>query len=123
MQAIRQIALMSTARGCGFASLAIVTAVFGFLDTPAFALKLGGVFLLLSATILILKAWRAPTVPYKRTEVWLLLPEDQRPNAAFAQDMIAAARIESFYRFAYVSATLSAILLTGAIIAALLASR
>jgi hypothetical protein len=121
MQAIRQVAFMSTARGCGFASLAIVTAVFGFLDTPAFALKLGGVFLLLSTAILILKAWRAPAVPYKRTEVWLLLPEDQRPNKAFAQEMIVAARVEAFYRFAYISATLSAILLTGALIGAGLA--
>ena len=121
MQAIRQVAFMSTARGCGFGSLAIITATFGFLETPAFALKLAGVFFLLATTILILKAWRAPDVPYRRTEVWLLLPEDQRPNETAAQAMVTAARIEAFYRFAYISSTLAAILLTGALIAGMLA--
>jgi hypothetical protein len=117
--AIRQVAFMSTARGCGFGALAIVTGMFGLLGTPTLSLKLGGVCFLLTAAILILKAWRAPLMPYKKTELWLLLPDDQKPAAAFAQTVIASARVEAFYRFAHMSATLAAVFLTGALLATL----
>jgi len=117
---VRDTAFLSTARGCGFAVLAIVTAMFGLVGTPILSLKFGGVAFLLTAAILILKAWQAPQRPCKRTELWRLLPEDRRPQAHFAQAVIAAARTEAFYRFAHIAATLAALFLTSGTIAPLL---
>ncbi len=117
---IRQAAMISTARACGFGTLAIMTTMIGFAGTPTLSLKVGGVCFLLTAAVLILMAWRAPLKPYKRTEVWLLLDAQDRPPAAFAQTAISSARIEAFYRFAHISATLAAVFLTGALLAALL---
>lgn len=115
-EAIRRVALMSTARGCGFGGLAIITAMMGFADYPPNALKFGGIASLLAASILILKAWRAPRKSYKSTEVWLLLPEAERPAGEQAQSLIVAARTEAFYRFAFLSAIIAAIFLTGGLI-------
>lgn len=117
---VRHTAFMSTARGCGFAVLAIVTAMFGLVGTPVLSLKFGGLAFLLTAAILILKAWQAPQRPYKKTELWLLLPEDRRPQAHFAQAVIAAARTEAFYRFAHMASTLAALFLIGGIVVPLL---
>lgn len=41
--------------------------------------------------------------------------------ATFAQTAIAGARVEAFYRFAHMAATIAAILLSAALIAGLLA--
>ena len=111
-QAVRQAAFMSTARGCGFGGLAIITAMMGFADYPPAALRFGGVAMLLTAVILILKAWRAPQKPYRKTEVWLLLAEADRPADPYAQQLVAAARIEAFYRFAFTASVLAAIFLS-----------
>lgn len=118
---IRRAAIFSTARGCGFAALAIVTGMIGFVSEPVLALKIGGVSFLLSAAILVLKAWHAPRKPFRDTEVWLLLDEVHRPMAAYAQAAISGARIEAFYRFAHMAATIAAILLASALIASILA--
>jgi hypothetical protein len=118
--AVRHAAFISTSRGCGFAVLAIVTGMIGFASEPALALRIGGVSFLLSAAILVLKAWHAPRKPFRDTEVWLLLEEVDRPMAAYAQSAIAGARVEAFYRFAHMAATIAAILLSAALIAALL---
>jgi hypothetical protein len=119
---IRRAALVSTSRGCGFAVLAIVTGMIGFASEPALALKIGGVSFLLAAAILILKAWRAPRMPFRSTEVWLLLDDADRPSPGFAQTAISGARVEAFYRFAHMAATIAAVLLTGALLAGLIVS-
>lgn len=113
---VRQAAFISTARGCGFGALAIVTTMFGCLGNPAMALKVGGLSTLLAAAILILKAWHAPSRPYRKTEVWLLLPEQDRPSASFAQQVIAAARVEAFYSFARITVLVSVALLAAGLL-------
>lgn len=118
--AVRQAAMISTARACGFGALAVMTAMIGFVGTPVLSLKLGGLLFLLVTTVLILKAWRAPWMPYQRTEVWLLLAEADRPSSSIAQTVISSARIEAFYRFAHISATIAALFLAGGILAGLL---
>ncbi len=60
---VQQAAHVSTARGCGFATLGIVMTMLGLAYDPVTALKLGGGAYLLTALILILKAWRAPANP------------------------------------------------------------
>lgn len=117
--AVRQAAMVSTARACGFGALAVMTTMIGFAGTPVLSLKIGGVCFLLVTVVLILKAWRAPLMPYKKTEVWLLLAQEDRPSSTFAQTVIASARIEAFYRFAHISATIAALFLAGGILAGL----
>lgn len=106
MRHIHNLALIATARGCGFGSLAIVTAMAGCAFDAALALKVGGFGFTLMAAILMLKAEIARWRPYNRTEVWILLPKDQRPDQAYAQRVITEANREAFLRFGrYTAAT------------------
>lgn len=113
---VRQAAFLSTARGCGFATLGIVMTMLGLAYEPTTALKLGGGAFLATALILVLKAWRAPNRPFRETEVWMLLDEHQRPARDFAQSAIAYARAEAFYRFAYICASTAMLLLALALV-------
>lgn len=117
---VRQAAYISTARGCGFVALGIVTLMIGFVYQPSLSLRMGGTCSLIAALILVLKARRAPQRPFRDTEVWLLLDEQHRPARAFAQTAISHARAEAFYHFARTAALLAVILLSGSVVAGLL---
>jgi hypothetical protein len=88
MDEIEGFARVSVARGSGFAVLAIVCLMVGLSGMPALALKTGGIFGLIAAFVLLVKAERAPYRLYKRTEVWLMLDERVRPPEAVAQRVI-----------------------------------
>lgn len=106
MRNIHNLALMATARGCGFGTLAIATSMLGCAFDGALAFKVGGFGFTLMAAILLIKAERTRSKPYNRTEVWLLLPKDQRPDRAYAQRIIGQANREAFLRFGrYAAAT------------------
>ncbi|MCZ8315130.1 hypothetical protein [Phreatobacter sp.] len=113
---VRQAALISTARACGFATLGIVMTMLGLAYDPVTSLKLGGGSYLLTALILILKAWRAPGQPFRSTEVWMILDEKQRPQGDVAQWAIGRARAEAFYRFAYLCTSTAMLLLSLALL-------
>lgn len=113
---VRQAAFVSTARGCGFATLGIIMTMMGLAYEPVTAFKLGGGAYLLTALILILKAWRAPGQPFRKTEVWLILEETHRPPRDHAQRAIAGARTEAFYRFAYLCTSAAMMLLSLALL-------
>jgi hypothetical protein len=113
---VQQAAHVSTARGCGFATLGIVMTMLGLAYDPVTALKLGGGAYLLTALILILKAWRAPGQPFRKTEVWMILDETQRPHGEVAQWAVAKARAEAFYHFAYLSTSAAMLLLSLALL-------
>lgn len=106
-------ALISVARGCGFAGLAIACGMVGFSFDPPGALKFGGFSGLLTCAVLILKALRSAGVSYRKTETWLILPEDSRPPAAIAQMVIGRARRQAFLRFARVYAGFAAFCFCG----------
>jgi hypothetical protein len=101
-------AWISVARGCGFAGLATTCAMVGFSYNPVLALKFGGYCALLTAVILLLKAWRATYVRYTATETWTMLEKHERPPAPVAQVMISRARQRMLYHFARLSAAISA---------------
>lgn len=101
-------AWISTARGCGFAGLAIICGMIGLSFDPPAALKFGGFSTLLVCAILVLKALRVYRVSYKDTETWLILDKEDRPPEAMAQNMIAGARRQSFLNFARINATFAA---------------
>ncbi|KAB2850497.1 MAG: hypothetical protein F9K44_04705 [Hyphomicrobiaceae bacterium] len=98
--AIRAAAEVSVARGCGFAALAIFTLMIGLADQFYVACKAGGILTLGTCFILVVRGYSAPTFHYKRTEVWLMLPEKDRPPAEIAQIVIGGTLREVYLRFA-----------------------
>ena len=123
MQKIDQLAHACVARGCGFAMLAIATFMVGLSAEFALALRAGGYSCLLMSLVLITMGWRAASKPYNRTELWLMLEPNERPQPAVAQTVIATARREAFLDFALRSAWLAIILLVMAIFWSLLPAR
>lgn len=99
-ETIERLAALSVARACGFAGLGIFTMMIGLAWAPALAMEAGGLLLLLTCAILLLKGMNARTRPYKHTEVWILLPEQQRPAPVVAQHVIGEALREVYLRFA-----------------------
>lgn len=116
MHKIEELAHASVARGCGFAMLAIATFMIGLSAEFALALRAGGYSCLLMCLILMVMGWRAESVPYKRTELWLMLEPSERPQPASAQSIISTARREAFLEFALRSAWLAAALLVMAVL-------
>lgn len=119
LERLDRLAAVSVARGVAFAGLAILCTMIGFAGhLPAF-LKAGGIGFLLVTAVLILKAQTAPTTAYKRTELWLMLEDHERPSGEAAQRLIAAARQNALYRFAYIAAITSAAFLGSSALARL----
>jgi hypothetical protein len=101
MEHMRRIAYETVLRACGFASLAIFCVMVGMSYTPRLAFQAGGFLTMLMAFVLILKAYEARTKPYRRTEMWLYLPKDQRPPASYAQWASATVLRETYLTFAF----------------------
>lgn len=116
---LRLLAEISTARGCGFAGLATLCLMIGLSANLAATLKAGGYSALLVMSVLLLMAQRAPSKPFRRTEVWLMLDEAERPPEPLAQRMLAAVRRAVFLRFACYHAFAAAILLAGSFAASI----
>lgn len=100
MHKLEELAFLSISRGCGFAALAIATFMIALSSNTPLMLKTGGLLCLLAASILILKALRAPNHPYKRTELWILLEPEDRPPLALAQGLVGSTLRRTYFRFA-----------------------
>jgi hypothetical protein len=100
MDCIRRIAFETVLRACGFASLAIFCFMVGLSFAPRVAFQSGGVLTLVMTGVLVLKARTAPYKPYRRTEMWLYLPEEHRPPPATAQQLMGAVLRETYMTFA-----------------------
>lgn len=109
MERVREAAWFSIGRGCAYGMLAIMCFVIGLSWNPLLAARTGGVLLILMTLILIVQAGRAATKPYRHTEVWLLLPEANRPPAEAAQFAIGTMRREALLTFASYSAAAAAL--------------
>jgi hypothetical protein len=107
---------LSVGRGCAFGGIAIGTFMIGLISEPPLAFQMGGVLTLLACFILILKANLAPSRPYKRTEVWLLLDQSERPGPAIAQQVIGSTLQYVYLRFALNAAWLAALLLIASVV-------
>ncbi|MDP3255795.1 MAG: hypothetical protein Q8S58_12070 [Bosea sp. (in: a-proteobacteria)] len=97
---VRELALLSVSRGCGFAGLAIICFMIGLAGYPDVAMQTGAILMMATAAVLVVKADVAVRRPYKRTELWVLLPPSERPRAEFAQQLIGGALREIYRRFA-----------------------
>jgi hypothetical protein len=100
MEHMRRIAYETVLRACSFGSLAIFCVMVGMSFNPHLAFRAGGFLTTLMAGVLILKAFEARTKDYRRTEMWLYLPKDQRPPAAYAQWASATVLRETYLTFA-----------------------
>jgi hypothetical protein len=117
LETIERLAELSIARGCGFAGLAIFTVMFGLAWDPVMAFRTGGLLSLLACAVLILKGRNAPRRPYKHTELWVILPKDERPKAEVAQQLIGTVLRDVYFKFARQSAYLGAIMLGASLLA------
>jgi hypothetical protein len=100
MDDMRRIAYATVLRACGFGSLAIFCFMVGLSFEPRIAFQTGGVLTMAMTGVLFLKAHLARTQPYRRTEMWLYLPEELRPPAASAQQLTAVVLRETYLTFA-----------------------
>jgi hypothetical protein len=110
MEELRKAAFISVARGCGFGMLAIICVMVGLSFNPRAVFQAGGLLTLLMALILILKARNALTKDYKKTEMWLILPENFRPPERYAQWATATVMRDAFLTFAQYTALISIVM-------------
>ena len=78
MEQMRQVAFETVMRACGFGSLAIFCVMIGLSFQPRTAFQAAGFLTMLMAAILMIKAYEARTKNYRKTEMWLYLPEEHR---------------------------------------------
>ena len=102
---IRRYAELSVRRGCGFALMAIVTAMVGFSGEPWIAVRSGATFVLIAAVILFWRGWHARRRDYRHTEVWLMI-EDMPPALPRErlQTMIGGALADVYFSHARLAA-------------------
>ncbi len=104
---MRRIAFETVQRACLFGSLAIFCIMVGMSFEPRLAFQAGGTLTSLMAGVLIYKAREALTKPYRKTELWLYLPDNLRPPADHAQWASATVLRETYLTFAMWTAAIS----------------
>lgn len=123
LERIEHAAQVSVARACGFAAVAIVTFMIGLASSPALCFKAGGIMMLMTTSVLLLKSSLVMSQPYKTTEVWIMLRKEDRPNAETAQQIISGILREIYLTFACHSASIAAAMLALAVVLQLFGGR
>ncbi len=116
MEAMRRVAYATVLRACAFGSLTIFCFMVGLSFEPRIAFQSGGILTMLMTGILIVKAHEARTKPYRRTEMWLYLPEDAKPPAAAAQQLTSVILQETYMTFARWTAGIAVVMWAVALI-------
>ena len=109
MEKLYSLALISVARGCGFAGLAIVCIVLGLSYDPILAAKTGAMLTTGLAVILIFRAQQAPFRDYRKTELWIMLKKNERPVAEQAQKLAGQTLQDTYFTFANHVAAVAAV--------------
>jgi hypothetical protein len=115
MELMRRIAYETVLRACGFGSLAIFCVMIGMSFEPRAAFQTGAFLTLVMTAVLLLKAYEAPRKDYRSMELWLYLPEEQRPPADHAQWASATVMRETYFAFARWTAAIAAVMATVAL--------
>ena len=121
MEAIERVAYLSVGRACGFGGLAILCFMVGLSFDPHLAARTGGILSLAMTGILLLRGVTAPTRPYKRTETWLMLAENERPPAHIAQAAIGSILREAYLWYARSAALVTVALMIAAFLLSVIA--
>jgi hypothetical protein len=101
---IRRYAELSVRRGCGFALMAIVTAMVGFSGEPWIAVRAGAMFVLIAAVVLFWRGWTARHRNYRHTEVWLMIEDAPSLPRDRLQAMIGGALADVYFAHARLAA-------------------
>ncbi len=101
---IRRRAELSVRRGCGFALMAIMTAMVGFSSEPWIAVRVGAIFVLIAAVVLFWRGWAARAHNYRHTEVWLMIEDAPALPRERLQDMIGGALADVYFGHARLAA-------------------
>ena len=107
MEEMRRIAFETVQRACLFGTLAIFCTMVAMSFEPRLAFQAGGTMTTLMAGILVYKAREALTKDYRRTEMWLYLPKDNRPPESHAQWASATVLRETYLTFALWTSAIS----------------
>ena len=100
-QRIEALARFVVMRACGFAALGIAVFMFGLSSESMHMATRGGAYLgLIVCAVLVLKAWTAERQDHKRTELWLLLRDGERPSERVAHHLISTALRDTYLEFA-----------------------
>jgi Ca2+/Na+ antiporter len=102
MEQIRVLARLSVMRACGFACLAILMAMMGMAYDPSISFRAGAGGLLILAAVL----WIRGETYHQRgriddSEVWIMLPEAERPPKEAARPLIVTAMREELLEKAH----------------------
>jgi hypothetical protein len=120
MEELRKAAFISVSRACGFGMLAIICVMVGMSFEPRSAFQAGGILTLMMTFILILKARYALTQNHRRTEMWLILPEDFRPPEKYAHWAASTVLRDAYFTFAMYTAGISIVMWVVALFVGLL---
>jgi hypothetical protein len=110
MDRLREAALLSVGRACGFAAFGIFCIMIGLSFDPLLMVQTGGLLSLGLTAGLLLKAGLAGRGDYRQSETWLLLPREARPPAGVAERLFVSAMREVYMRFARLAAIASIVL-------------
>ena len=119
MEDMQRAAFQSVQRACLFGALAVFCMMVGLSVEPLLAFKAGGFATMLMAGVLAYKAREARSKPYRKTEMWLMLPKDRRPPEAYAQRVSSAVLRETYLYFAFWTSGIAATMWAIAVILAL----
>lgn len=117
---MRRAAFHSVQRACLFGALAIFCTMIGLSFEPTLAFKAGGTLTMLMAMVLVYKAREARSKPYRKTEMWLMLPKEFRPPEAYAQRVSATILREIYLNFALWTSAIAVVMWAAALVFALL---
>jgi hypothetical protein len=101
---IRRCAEISVSRGCSFAALAVLTMGVGLSFDLAAAMRGCAALSLLVLAILLWRAERSTSRPYRRTEVWAMLDKKPPVPPEQMQRLIGEALREAYLRYAKLTA-------------------
>jgi hypothetical protein len=110
MDRIRNLAVLSVRRACGFAVIAICTIMSGLLYDPLLAIRVGAFFISVGLLVLLYKAYEAPRRDHRKTELWLLLGRDAGMPEASAGRVINNILREVYIEHARYAATIALVL-------------
>lgn len=118
MDRIQYLANLSVRRGCGFAGLAIFTAMFGMAGDPTLSVRIGAALVTLTGLVLAFLAWRAPHRDYRRTELWIMLDKGRDLPPGYPPEVICQVLRDVYLRHAELAGAIA--LVMGAVVLATL---
>ena len=108
---VKRYTTLSIARGVGFGSLAVFCFVVGFSGDTVNLLRAAGFGSFLISITLLIKAVNSSQKNYRRTEVWTMLPEHDRPPTEIASRLVTTIRRKVLFQWSLGAAWATAIFL------------